>query len=394
MKLEEGNYDESLPIHELNGKANAPIVIQGSGAGIGSVFRARPNVNTISIRNASHVEVRNIVVDGRGLGMDGVKAEGNSAYAHDITLVGLKIANLGGDQQTVGISTKCPAWNWVIRDTTIIGAGTGMYFGGAAGSAPFVGGLIEGNRILDTVGYNLEIKHQVSREGVPSDAPGETIIRRNTFVKGSNSSVEVMARPNVLLGHFPSQGPGRDDRYLVYGNYFYGNPTESLFQAEGNVALYNNIFFNPLGDAIVIQPHNDIPKSIWIFHNTVVSRDTGIHVRAVPGTLVQEVVANAVFAASPLVGGKQQANLVRSYHDAALFFQHFGNQEALDFHPRPGAMPDVEWRSDTEDFEDAGYDFDGRRRDQGGVGAYIGRGSPQDWRPGSGVAPFGKRSVR
>ena len=68
-------------------------------------------------------------VDGLGLLGDGVKAEGNASWAHHITIEGLHIVNHGNNQQIVGISTKCPSWNWVIRHNIIEGAGTGMYLG-------------------------------------------------------------------------------------------------------------------------------------------------------------------------------------------------------------------------------------------------------------------------
>ena len=89
-----------------------------------------------------------------------MKSERQARYAHHITLENLLIRGHGNNQQTVGISTKCPAWNWVIRGNTIIGAGTGMYLGDSDGSAPFVAGVIERNLIVDTIGYNLQIKHQ------------------------------------------------------------------------------------------------------------------------------------------------------------------------------------------------------------------------------------------
>ncbi len=57
-------------------------------------------------------------------------------------------------------------------------------------------------------------------------------------------------RPNVLVGHFPLEGPGVDDDYAIYGNFFYQNRDEALFQGEGNVALYGNLFVNEYGDAI------------------------------------------------------------------------------------------------------------------------------------------------
>ena len=80
--------------------------------------------------------------------MDGVKAEGTAGnWAHHVTIEKLNIVNYGVDQQAVGISTKCPAWNWIIRSNIIIGAGTGMYLGNSSGNMPFVNGIIENNLI-------------------------------------------------------------------------------------------------------------------------------------------------------------------------------------------------------------------------------------------------------
>ena len=74
---------------------------------------------------------------------------------------------MGGNQQVVGISTNgAPTWNWTIRGNTIIGAGTGMYLGNSDGANPFVAGVIERNVVRDTIGYNLQIKHQAPWPGI------------------------------------------------------------------------------------------------------------------------------------------------------------------------------------------------------------------------------------
>src|SRR5690606_870631 len=104
------------------------------------------------------VVIRDLDVDARNLGGDGVNNQGPS---HDITLDGLSIRGVGVSQQVVGISTnRAPAWNWTIRRTVITGAGTGMYLGNSDGANPFVNGLVEHNLIVDTIGYNLQLKHQ------------------------------------------------------------------------------------------------------------------------------------------------------------------------------------------------------------------------------------------
>lgn len=210
----------------------------------------------------------------------------------------------------VGISTKHPAWNWVIRRNTIVGAGTGLYLGNSDGTAEFVGGLIEHNLILDSIGYDAQIKHQSSRAtALGISASAETIIRHNVFSKAQGYSTGADARPTLLVGHWPLTGAGSTDRYLIYGNLFYQNPSEALFQGEGNIALYANLFLNRDGPAIHIQPHNDRPRTVEVFWNTVVATTTGVQVTGGEAGYVQRVRLNAVFSGQPLSGGVQSDNV-------------------------------------------------------------------------------------
>ncbi len=127
-----------------------------------------------------------------------------------------------------------------------------------------------------------------------------------------------MARPNVLVGHWPLTGHGWNDRYLVYGNFFYQNKDESLFQGEGNIALYNNLFVNNSGDAIRIRPHNDRVRSISVFYNTIVAAGAGIALsRKIDDPPFQQwAKGNAVFARMPLAGFGYEGNLVGKYEEA------------------------------------------------------------------------------
>jgi hypothetical protein len=282
-------------------------VIAGPDKPPHAVILGDPRRNTVSIKDASHVVVRDLEIDGQGAFVDGVKCEGHASYAHHITLENLKIHNLARNRQSVGISTKCPAWDWVVRGNHIEGVGTGMYFGNSDGSDPFVGGLIENNEVLNTIGYNLQIKHQKARPPIDGMPTGKrfTIIRRNRFVKEEGGSSEAAARPNVLVGHFPLEGPGSDDTYVIYGNLFFENPNEALFQGEGNIALYSNVFFNSHDiefPAIAIQPHNDIPRMVRVFQNSVMHPTLGIRVIRLSERFVDDlqVVANVVIAEEPL----------------------------------------------------------------------------------------------
>ena len=335
LRLAPGVYRQGLPLHGLQGKAGRPITIEGEASGVGTVFLGRPEANTVSIKDAAHLVVRSLLLDGAGLDVDAVKAEGTSGFAHHITIERLTIVNHGSDQQIVGISTKCPAWGWVIRHSVIRGAGTGMYLGDSDGSAPFIGGVIEHNLIVDSIGYNLQIKHQLSRPAGMPAGPMRTVIRHNVFSKAGGGAAGRMARPNVLLGHFPLSGAGAEDGYSVYGNFFYENPHEALLQAEGNVAIHGNIFFNSHGDALSVAPHKALPRRIEVDHNTVVALGAGIVIAGGDSRFDQLARANAVFAARPMLGGVQQNNVTGTFSMAVQYLQApLSPPGEMDFSPR------------------------------------------------------------
>jgi len=313
LLLTSGDYLQGLPLHHLSGQAGEPIVIEAADPAAPPRFIARPRANTVSLVNVRHVVVRHLELDGRNLPVDAVKAEGHSRYADFITLEHLHIHDHAASQQNVGISTKCPAYGWIVRSNRIERVGTGMYFGDSDGSDPFIGGLIEFNQITQTLGYNLQIKHQTAPRSGAFSRRQDTVIRHNLFSK-SDALPGPLARPNVLLGHGALTGAGSDERYLVYGNVFLHNPSEALLQAEGRVAIYDNVFINGSGDAIRIQPHNDVPRDMDIFSNTVLASGTGIQVRRGEGTAYrQRVIANVVAAATPIGGGEAEHNLALSY---------------------------------------------------------------------------------
>lgn len=373
LVLEPGAYRDGLRLHGIQGESDARIVIEGPAEGPRAVFYARDGANTISIANSSYITIRNLELDGLGLPVDAVKAEGSAAWAHHITLEGLRIVNHGVDQSTVGIATHCTTWDWVIRGNEIIGAGTGMYLGSSRGDAPFVAGLIEYNLVSGTLGYNIQIKQQDSRpviDGLPGE-PRQTVVRHNVFTKGTNSTVGEQARPNVLIGHLPLRGTGADDDYLVYGNFFYGNPTEALFQGEGNVALYNNVFLNPFGAAVVIQPHNDVPRAIRIFQNTVLAARGGIRFVGFGGDSRQSVSRNLVFASPPFEAFDTTGNVTGSLIAADRYLDNPKGRlgEDLRLWPKGG----VRFKSGTKapKLQDAEVDFDGNLRTADDSGAYV-----------------------
>jgi len=378
LLLRAGDYTRGLPLRGLNGEPGRPIVIEGPATEARARFIARPGANTISLADVRHIHIRNLELDGTNQPVDAVKAEGHAAYAHFVTLENLYIHDHAASQQNVGISTKCPAFGWAIRGNRIERVGTGLYLGNSDGSAPFVAGLIEGNRVSDSVGYNLQIKHQKARPAnLPeAEARHDTIIRRNFFAK-ENAQPGPQARPNLLVGHFPVSGPGSEDRYLIYANLFWQNPSEALFQGEGKLAIYNNLFMNSQGHAVHIQPHNDVPRQVDIFHNTVLAHGHGIRILRREGVATawsQRVMRNLVFAGQPIAGGEASDNLTGSVDAAARFLKKpFVELEQLDLGPRTALAGDGRPESlGLGAYPDNDKDSDGRHRRAPMLGACAG----------------------
>ena len=344
LLLKSGDYLQGLPLHELSGHSDQPIIIEAlyPSAPLPR-FIARPGANTVSLINVRYLVLRYLELDGRNVPVDAIKAEGHSRFADFISLEHLFIHDYAASQQNVGISTKCPALGWVVRNNRIQRVGTGMYFGDADGTDPFVAGLIEGNHVSDTLGYNLQIKHQKARPAdmLESGTRHDTLIRHNFFSK-ENALAGPHSRPNVLVGHFPLTGVGSQDRYLIYANLFWQNPSESLFQGEGNIALYNNLLINWSGSAVHVQPHNDVPRQVDIFQNTVVARDEGVVLRNPEAgqSYPQRVVANLIFAARPLSSPGWVGTVTGPYDTAARHLRKpYSTLEKLDMAPRHFLAP-------------------------------------------------------
>lgn len=381
--LAPGIYGDGLDIHGLRGYRSQPIQIRAADPNRRPHFYGREDRNTVSIRDSEYVHIEGLMLDGRGFDTDGIKAEGDAKFAHNITLENLLIVNHGATQQTVGISTKCPAWGWIVRGNQIFRAGTGMYFGDSDGSAPFVAGVIENNVVRDTIGYNLQIKHQKVRPtdvGLPA-IKMVSVIRRNVFSKAEFASTGEDARPNVLVGKPPATGPGSEDVVLIYGNFFLRNSVEALFQGEGNLAIYNNVFWNLEGSGIHIQPHKGTPDTVDVFNNTVLAKENGIKLIGGNAQETQRIFGNAVFAGVPITGGDKTANIIGSLDDARNFLARpIGPIEQVDFSPKaPLLQSSVSAKQALPNYIDVQRDFEGNPRKGTVIGAFATQSSK--WRP-------------
>lgn len=391
--LSAGTYLNNLTLNNLNGISGSPIVITGDSVSHGTLFNATSCCNTVSITKCSYLVIRHLKLDGLNLDVDAVKAEGTTGnWAHHITLEYLTIVNYGNNQQDVGISTKCSAWNWIIRKNTIIGAGTGMYLGNSDGTKPFVNGLIEQNLIKNTVGYNIEIKHQLDSvrfDFAGTQVNGKTIIRYNVFSKDSNASTGANARPNVLLGAFPSQGWGTDDYYEVYGNFFYQNPVEALFQGTANLVMHHNIFINHAGldgfRAVYITVQNGFqPRSVKIYQNTVWSNYSSGSIRLYnPNTnFKQYCYGNAVFSPNPISGFPDILdNITDSYESISNYvLSATKDLSTMNLYPQSGKLTGLSTPNTLfQNHTDWNIDFNGDVADWTFRGAYSGCCTNNGW---------------
>jgi len=197
-----------------------------------------------------------------------------------------------------------------------------------------------------------------------SEGATRTIIRRNRILKSRVASVPEMARPSLLVGHFPLTGPGAHDRYLVYGNLLFDNPSEALFQGEGNIALYSNLFVNPRGEGVRIQPHNHRPREVAVFNNTIVAASLGIGITGGEAGHARLFEHNLVYGNPPVKSEIDGENLIGEYDRARAAFVRLDlDPDRLDLTPRapvrsPRSTIGAEWMA----LPGAGEDFLGRTR--------------------------------
>ena len=385
LVLTAGRYPR-LTIANLNGEPGRCITVAGPAAGPRAVIGGQAGHNTVEILDSSYVVVINLTIDSLGMGGDGIKAPRTTHQAtHHIVLDRNLIVGVGAFQQTDGISTKTPTWNWVIRRNTIVGVGTGIYLGDSDGSSPFVAGIIEYNLVLNPLGYCMEIKHQLGRPdlvGMPQE-PQSTIIRNNVFIKDDHPSPDG-DRPNLLVGGFADTGSGSHDLYQIYGNLFVHNPREALFQGSGRISFHDNILVGGQSAGAVFRDH-DLPLRLaHVCNNTIYSPQIGIKFGS-PTREGHAVVGNLIFAETPLVGLDIAAtdNLVARPTDAGNYVRApLSRLGALDFYPLPGRAKgsplDLSPFASELDFD---RDFNGLSKGARYFrGAYAGDGSNPGWR--------------
>lgn len=404
LRLEPGIYTTGLPLTDCNGTPDAWITIEGPPPAEGvAEIRQQAVANCVELRRCSHVALKRLLIQGGGPdgipGLFGISAQGGlKNRVHHILVEDCVISDWNTSQQAVGISTKTPTWDWTIRGNIIRNCGTGLYLGNSNGHDPFIRGVIEGNLVLNPVGYCMEIKYQQPRpqvEGMPTTA-SRTLIRDNVFIKNDAPSPSG-DRPNVLVGGFPAQGPGSEDMHEICANFFFHNPRESLLQASGRVSIHDNVLVDgaAAGHAAITLRDHDLPlKSAHVYHNTIWHAARGIHIAAAAPES-HSVVGNVIFAATPTAFhpsiSQVSDNLTGTLDEARSHLVNPGHQlGAMDLHPLPGKCVGEASPLAPQTANDTGrdHDFDGASRGTSLVrGAYASPSTTSTWRPDATLKP-------
>jgi len=108
------------------------------------------------------------------------------------------------------------------------------------GGKPFIAGLVENNLIMNTIGYNVQFKQQNPWPNVSSIPIGKTRRSSATRFQQRFSSSGGDSAAQSSCGSLASLGPDKTTCMKFYGNVFYQNPVEALFQGEGNIAFHHN----------------------------------------------------------------------------------------------------------------------------------------------------------
>lgn len=389
LQLAAGTYTNRLVINGMHGNSGAWITIEGPTTGT-ATFNGVSGNNTVSLRDCSYIEIKNITVDCLGLAVDGIKAEGYTTTphtVHDMLIENVTILNAGNNQQIVGINTKCPCWNWTIRGCEIVGAGTGMYLGNSNGDEPFIRGVIEGNRVYDPEGYCIEIKHQNAWPAGTPTGNGRTIIRNNVFIKTNRASGSG-DRPNLLVSGFPDSGAGSNDIYEIYGNFIANNPRESLIQACGRLSIHDNILVDApnasYAGIYILNHQGKTLKLVHIYNNTVYSAARGIRIVQQPN-VEHSVQGNLVFSSNAISSGfsglNSSNNITDTVANAGNYVANPATSGSMDFYPLTGQCTGTALTT-TAYAGDSHYDLDFNGDSKGSFiyrGAYAGNGTNPGW---------------
>jgi len=225
--------------------------------------------------------------------------------------------------------------------------------------------------------------------------PTTTIIRNNVFIKKDHAPTTSGPRPNVLVDGFPDTGPGSQNHYEIYGNFFYHDNDDFLLQATGRVHAHDNVFVDDsMYGGINFTDHDSKTVIDAIaYNNTFYGVGTGIAFGNAPSG-VGFAVGNAIFGPTPFAGmvATQHDNVTDTVANAGNYVNSPGLVLGMmDFYPKNGSplhgsAMDLSMVSSDTDYD---RDFNGTKKDFTYRGAYSGEGMNPGWPLGDGIKDAG-----
>jgi hypothetical protein len=140
---------------------------------------------------------------------------------------------------------------------------------------------------------------------------------------------------------------------------------------------------NDYGDGVNIIPHNDRPRNIFIFNNTIVTSGVGIRIKGADKGATQDIRENAVFASTTPLMSNNRNNIFSMYETAANFLKNpKGRLGKLDLSPKANKLIYRRTERPTlRRFTDWNIDFNGVKRAGVYIGAYADDGVNIGWIP-------------
>ena len=150
---------------------------------------------------------------------------------------------------------------------------------------------------------------------------------------------------------------------------------------------------NDNGDGINVVPHNDRPRNVFIFNNTITASGKGIRLVGAHQGYRQEVIGNAVFSDAIFLKSYSRNNFFSGYDTAHNFLKNpKGKLGKLDLSPQPMKLRKRKIDSHLLSyFTDWDIDFNGSKRNGAFMGAYANDNTNYDWKLKIGKKYFQRR---
>ena len=257
-----GAYQGGLYLTDLQGTADAPIVIAGADPENPPIIEG--GGNCMHLVNATHVELRDLVL--RGATSNGLNIDDGGDYAtpaHNITLRRLRVEDIGPEGNRDGIKLS-GVTDFRVVDCTI------ERWGSAGQAIDMVGchrGVIEGCTIRYEPG--LATAAGVQAKGGSS----EIVVRGNHFEHAGARAVNIGGSTGLQFFRPEPQGYEAKE-IIVEGNVFVGSVAPVAFVGcDGATVRFNTIYMPERWALRILQETREpgfVPSRNGVFEDNIV----------------------------------------------------------------------------------------------------------------------------